>query len=82
MLRKIKSVFILKKVFINIDIMRKLTSIIYNKSIQKNLGISILDYRRFSGRYKKVENGKIEEYNSLNNELLFQGKYIEGKRNG
>ena len=82
MLQKIKSSFILKKVFINIDIMRKLTSIIYNKKIQKNLGITIVDYRRYSGKYKKEENGKIEVYNSYNNELLFKGNYLNGKRNG
>ena len=82
MFQKIKSSLVLKKIFINIDIMRKLMSIIYNKKIQKNLGISIIDYRRLSGRYKKEENGEIKEYNGADNKILFEGKYINGKRNG
>ena len=79
---KIKSIFILKKIFICVDIKIKLNISVYNKNIQRKLGINLVDFRRFSGRYKVEEYGETKEYNSFNNKLLFEGKYLNGKRNG
>ena len=51
MWKKIKSSLILKKIFYNVDNKRKLNIIIYNKEIQKRLGLDLIDFRRFCGRY-------------------------------
>ena len=82
MLLLIKSSFILKKVFINIDNKRKLNLIIYNTQLQKKLGLDIIDYRRFSGKYKRENNGFLRIYNSYDDRLLFEGQSLNGKRNG
>ena len=82
MLRKIKSSFILKKVFNNINNRRKYKSILYNKKLQKKLGLDLIDFRRFSGKYKVEENGRTKIYNSYNNKLIFGGYYSNGTRNG
>ena len=59
MLKKIKSIIILKKMFSYIDIKIKLSTITYNKNIQRKLGIEIVDFRRYSGRYKLEKYGEI-----------------------
>ena len=82
MLRKIKSSFILKKIFKNLNNKKKYNTIVYNKKLQKILGLDLIDFRRFSGKYKIEENGKTKIYNSYNNELIFRGYYLNGKRNG
>ena len=82
MLLKVKSSFILKKIFLNIDIKRKLCILIYNKRLEKKLNINIVDYRRLNGKYKiDGKNGKGKEYN-FEGELIFEGEYLNGKRNG
>jgi len=59
MVKLIKSIFILKKIFSLINNKTKFKLIVYNKNIQNKLNIDIIDYRRFSGRYKIYdENGK------------------------
>ena len=66
----------------NIDIRRKFCTIIYNKKFQKLLNINIVDYRRLSGKYKIEENNSVIIYNSCNNEILYKGNYLNGKKNG
>ena len=82
MLKKINSSFIFRKIFYYLDIKRKLNLIIHNNLIQKKVGLSLIDYRRASGKYIKKENEKIIEYNSYNHDILFEGYYSNGKRNG
>jgi antitoxin component YwqK of YwqJK toxin-antitoxin module len=82
MLEKINSSFILKKIFYNLDIKKKLNLIMHNKLIQKKLGLNLIDYKRISGRYIIQENNKIKEYNSYNHQILFEGYFSNGKRNG
>ena len=82
MLRNIKSLFITKKVFDYISIIKKLKLLKYNKTIQKVFGIKIIDYKILSKRYIIYENGISKEYNLLNDKLLFEGEYLKGKRNG
>ena len=72
MWRKIKSIFILKKIYNNVDYKRKLNIITYNKRIQQKLGVSLIDFRRFSGKYVIEEYGKMREYNSDNHKLMFE----------
>ena len=51
-LQKIKSPYILKEIFSFLDTTQKLNIMIYNKKLQKSLGIDIGDYKRKSGKYK------------------------------
>ena len=75
MLKKIRSNFILKKIFDYMNKKRKFQSIVHNKIVQKKLGLNLIDFRRISGRYKVVKDGKIKEYNSYNNKLIFEGQF-------
>ena len=81
MVKNINSIFILKKIFSFVNITIKLKLVVYNKKIQHKLNINIIDYRRISGRYKIYdENGKIKEFSSYNDELIYEGEYLNGKR--
>ena len=61
--RNIKSSYILDNIFSFLDQGRKLNIIIYNKQLQKILGVNIQDYKKISGKYKIGEkNGKGREY--------------------
>ena len=62
---------------------RKLKIITYNKQIQKILGVNVQDYITISERYKLIEkNGKGREFTVNENNLIFEGEYINGRRNG
>ena len=83
MLEKIRGTFFIRLVFSNIDEKIKLEIAKYNKNIQNILNLNILTYREFSGRYIiKRKNEIIEEYNYHYNNLVFRGRYLNGKRNG
>ena len=60
MLKKIKSNFILKKIFIHLGIIKRLKVISYNKNIQNKLGLELVDFIRYSGKGKEEKNGKIK----------------------
>ena len=83
MLKNIKSDFFLKKM---ISLIHKKTStkiFKYNKNYQKLFDINLIDYKFISGRYiiYKTKN-KGEEYNSYNDQLIYEGEYLNGKRSG
>ena len=82
MWQRIKSLFILKKIFVNLELKIKLNVIIYNKNIQSKFNLNIIDYKRLSGKYKVEKNDKIYLYNSYNHRLLFEGQYSKGRKNG
>ena len=82
MWRKIRAPLILKKIFNNINTKRKLIINVYNKELQKKLGLDIIDFWIFSGRYKVKKYDETIIYNSLNNIILFEGKYENNKKNG
>ena len=83
MIKMVNSYFILKEIFIYINYRSKLKIILYNKSLLNILDINIIDYRRISGRYIIGErNGQGKEYNSYNDQLIFEGQYLNGKRTG
>ena len=55
----------------------------YNKSLQKQLDISLNDYRIFSGKYIIYEGkGKGKIYNGYSHKLIFEGELLNGKQNG
>ena len=84
MLNSIKSYVILKIIltkYLNDE--RKYKLVNYNKIFQKILNISLVDYKRFSGKYFIGEkNGEGKEYDGLNKQLIYEGEYKNGKRNG
>ena len=83
MLKNIKSKYITKILFLYLDEERKLKLVKYNKSLQKNIGISIINYKLFTGKYIIYEsNGFGKEYNYKNNKFLFEGEYLNGEKNG
>ena len=83
MYNEIKSNYIKEIILSYITEFKKYELIKYNKYIQNALNINIINYKRFSGKYKKGEkNGKGSEYNSYTDELIFEGEYLNGKRNG
>jgi len=61
---------------------KKYNTILYNKEIQRKLGLYLIDFKRFSGRYKVESNNITKEYNSYNHNLIYMGQYSNGKRNG
>ena len=83
MVDNIKSINILKKILNHLDDGRKLKLIQYNKNLQNKISINLKNYRLFSGKYIIYgENGTFKEYNSYYNALLYEGGYLNGKRNG
>ena len=51
MVEKIKSLYFIKKLFLCVDEKKKLEVVKCNKSLQKNIDISIINYKFFTGRY-------------------------------
>ena len=83
MLKNIKSEYFIQKLFSLVKEYKKLKLIKYNKSIQKNINISIINYIHFKGKYIIYDsNGKGKEYIGYNDRLIFEGEYLNCKKNG
>ncbi len=83
MLKQIKSLLILKKIFNHLFIDAKLRLLRYNKNFQNILNINIIDFKNLSEKYIIIERtGYGKEYDSHDDELLYEGEFINGKRNG
>ena len=83
MLGNIKSTYIIKYLFAFIDDRRKLKMLRYNKSVQNRIDINIMNYKRFATKYIIFEEeNKVKEYKIYSNELIYEGEYLNGKRNG
>ena len=84
MLNKIQSLYIIKNIFFHLSDIIILKLLKHNKKYQKIIGIKIINYRIYSGKYTIFEtNNKItREYKDINNKLIFEGKYLNGERNG
>ena len=83
--KSIKSVHILKLIFSFLKEKQKLNVIIYSKKLQEKLDINIENYKEASGRkiimmYGK--DGKVKEYDLKTSNCIFEGEYLNGKRNG
>ena len=82
-MENVKLSYILKIVFSFVDGKQKLKSVKRNKSFQKKIDISIINYIHFKGRYIIYEsNGKGKEYDWYKGRLKFEGEYLNGERNG
>ena len=83
MLKTIKSSYFIPILFSYIHEIQKLKVIKYNKILQTNLNISILNYKYFTGRFILYESNRIgKEINYIDNTLRFEGEFLNGKRHG
>ena len=82
----IKSSFFKHILFHHLNIKRKLRIIKYNKSLHHLLNIKLIEYKILSGKYIIFgKNGKGKEYyrkNYMNDKLMYEGEFKNGKRNG
>ena len=83
MLQNTKSSYFIQLIYTFLGEAKKLKLVKYNKSMQKNLNINIINYMHFKGRYIIYgQNGIGKEYNGKNDRLIFEGEYKNGQRNG
>ena len=79
----IKSSYILKNIFSFLKIENLLNLIIYNKQLQKEYGYNIENYKEKSGKYRIYNKYGSAEVYILNTKIkIFEGEYLNGKRNG
>ena len=82
MLKKAKSDLI-RLIFSFVDEGQKLKLVKYNKRLSRKININLINYQLFKGIFLVYEsNFKVKEYNYFNNKLIFEGEYLNGKRNG
>ena len=81
--RKIKSKHTLVEIFSFINVKTQLYILLYNNSLKKKLSINIDNYKKVSGKYKiGGKNGNCKLYDLETNNLIFEGEYLNGKKNG
>ena len=79
----IKSSYFIIILFSHLSEEMKLKMIKYNKNYQYLLNIKLINYKIFSGRYIEYgSNGKVRENDSYDYHLIYEGEYLNGKRNG
>ena len=82
MLKNVKASYFLKTIFSFMDEKQKLILIKYNKNLQENMNISLINYKIFSGKYIRYEqNGKGKECD-YDGHITYEGEYLNGERNG
>ena len=83
MLKNVKSSYFTQTVFTFIKEGNKLKVLKYNKDLQKEMNISLINYKFYTGRYIIYgQNGKGKEYDGSDDTLIFEGEYLNGERNG
>ena len=83
MLDNIISSFFNKILFSHINEKIKLKLIRYNKRLQSRNDISLINYQTFTQKYIIYgEKGIGKEFKGNTNELIFEGEYLNGERNG
>ena len=85
MLFSIKSTYFTQVIFSYLSEQKKLSLVIYNKTLQKRLHLNLFNYKIFSGKYiifssKDKNIGK--EYIRKGDILFYEGEYLNGKKNG
>ena len=79
----IKSRYIIKDIFSNLDERKQLELILYNKKLENILNVDIETFKKISGILKIApKNGAGKEYILGTNKLIFEGEYINKKRSG
>ena len=82
MLDNIRSKYILKYLLHYIKEKKKLILFRYNKNIQTNLNIKLLNYKIFSGNYSTiyVTSKKIKIFDVSKDQFIFEGDYLNGQK--
>jgi len=82
-LNNIKSQYFSIFIFSFLDEKKKLEIIKYNKNLQNTLDIKMINYKFYKGKCIIYElNGNTKEYNEFDDNIEFEGEYLNGKRNG
>ena len=82
MLKKVKSLYFIKNLFVYVNEKIQLKIMKYNKNIQKIINININNYIHFQRKYIIYDSyGKGKEYNGYNDKLVFEGEYLYDIRN-
>ena len=83
LLRNIKSIYFSRILFSHLNEKIKLKIIKYNKELQNNMDIKLINYKFYRGKYIIYETKfKGKEYEGNKNNLLFEGEYLRGEKNG
>ena len=83
MLKYVKSIYFFERICSYLDERKKLKLVKNNKSLQKMINVSIINYKLFKGNYYIFETNKIlKEYNGYDNRLIYEGEYLNGEKNG
>ena len=83
MLENIKNIFFKRNLLFHINEKRKLKLIKYNRCIQNDLDISLINYIYFSKRYIIYEaKNQAKEYDYFDQRLIYEGEYLHGERYG
>ena len=82
-LNNIKSNYIIKFIFSLLRKRRQLYLITYNKNLQNRIEVNIEDYKKESGIcVEGGRNGKVKIYTLNTNKLIYEGDFLNGKKNG
>ena len=85
MMENIQSLFFIYNLFSILDERHKLILVKYNRGMQGKIGINLNTYKIFSGKYfiyETKEKDKIKEFDCYTDALIYEGGYLNGKRNG
>ena len=83
MIKTIKCRYFIRLLFQYLNDENQLKLVRYNKSLQKQIGLNIYNYKIFSGKFVIIDkNGKGKEFRSNDDSLIFEGEYVNGIRNG
>ena len=72
----------MKLFFSYVNLKQKFEILKHNKSLQNAININIRHYQLFNGDILNKENWDVKEYNGIIDELVFEGEYLNCKRNG
>ena len=82
MLKNVEASYFIKLLFSYLEEKKKLGIVKYNERLKHMIDISLINYKYFSRKYLIHENGKVKEYIGYNDQLIYEGEYLNGKRNG
>ena len=82
-IENVKSHYIIQFIFSYIPKIKELDIVKLNKNLKEKLEVNIDDYKKESRRYKIIGNDGIEKVYLIEKDILiFEGKYLNGKKNG
>ena len=81
--KEVKSSYIINSIFSHLNDIRKIKLVAFNKKYQNKFGIKIDDIKITSGKLKLAPwNGYGKEFCLKSKKLIYEGEYLNGKRNG